>query len=176
MSNNLSPKAKSTTPSSAELEYHISELQEVVAKNERAAQVQSALLEIANLSGNVHKLSDFYADLHNIVSRLMYAKNFYFALLTDDKQHVTFAYFKDEQDGDKLNPTQWEPEPIASFNTTLTGYVLRKGSSLLANKSQLKALEAAGEIRTRGSWPSSWLGVPLKIKNNTNGVMKREGE
>ncbi len=140
-------------------------------KQQEAEKVQHALLQIASLSSQVKDLSDFYQDLHRIVSGLMYANNFYIALLTDDKQHVKFVYFHDEAEEQSFDPTQWDPEPLESFKNTLTGYTIRTGEVLLADLKKLEKLVEKGEIQMRGTPTSHWMGIPLKVNNETIGVM-----
>jgi diguanylate cyclase (GGDEF)-like protein len=138
---------------------------------EHVKKVQNAMLQIASLSSQVKDLGDFYKDLHNIVSQLMYANNFYIALLSNDKQFVKFVYFHDEEEDENFDPTSWEPDPIEAFKLTLTGYTIRTANALLADKSVLQSLEDRGEIKLRGRLASHWMGIPLKAHRETIGVL-----
>ncbi|NVK88745.1 MAG: EAL domain-containing protein [Gammaproteobacteria bacterium] len=133
--------------------------------------MQNALLQIASLSSQVKELKLFYEDLRQIIGKLMYANNFYIALLSTDKQFVSFEFFHDEQEDDDFDPTTWDPEPIEAFKSTLTGYTIRTGSALLADEAKLKELSDKGEIQVRGSPMKHWMGIPLKVNNTTIGVM-----
>ncbi len=156
---------KQPNPQSKQLE-----LQMVAEAKEHAEKVQQALLDIASLGGDVKNIQSFYQDIHMIVSRLMYARNSYIALITPDGKHVKFEYYIDEED-EKDDPSQWEAEPISRFKKRLTGYILRTGKTLLADGSQLQALEEQGEIVLRGALASYWLGVPLIYDNKVMGVL-----
>ncbi|WP_144391728.1 bifunctional diguanylate cyclase/phosphodiesterase [Pleionea sediminis] len=133
--------------------------------------VQHALLQIASLSSQVKNLSDFYKDLHEIVNTLMSANNFYIALKTDDRSHIRFVYFCDEAEDESFDPTQWPPEPIEEFKKTLSGYIIRTSEALLADYNALQSLISHDEISMRGEPPAHWMGVPLKVIDETIGVM-----
>jgi diguanylate cyclase (GGDEF)-like protein len=147
----------------------IRELEAIAEEKEHSEKIHRALLRIASLSSEARELIDFYTELHQIIGQLMYANNFYIALLTDDKSHIKFEYFHDEVD--PINPVDWAPEPLASFNATLTGYLLRTGEALLVDKQELERLVLAGEVQYRGQTMSYWMGVPLKVHNETIGVL-----
>ncbi len=151
------------------LQTRIRELEAIAEEKEHSEKIHRALLRIASLSSEARELADFYSELHQIVGQLMYANNFYIALLTDDKAHVKFEYFHDEEDDS--DPTQWDPEPLDSFKSTLTGYLFRTGEAMLVDEDDLNKLSAAGEVQIRGTPMSQWMGVPLKAQNETIGVL-----
>ncbi|WP_444998205.1 sensor domain-containing diguanylate cyclase [Aliikangiella sp. IMCC44359] len=170
MSNNNRHTTNPNLGESSSLKSSQQELRAVAEAKEHAEKVQQALLDIAALGGNVKNIQSFYQDIHSIVSRLMYARNCYIALVTPDCKHVKFEYSIDEKD-ENVDPTQWQPEPLESFKKRLTGYILRSGKSLLADTHQLKALENQGEIVLRGALATYWMGVPLIYDNKVKGVL-----
>ena len=54
-----------------------------ITERKRGEQLQSALFRIANLAGEAEDLQQFYASIHQVVGELMYAKNFYIAVLDE---------------------------------------------------------------------------------------------
>ena len=92
----------------------------------------------------------------------MYARNFYIALYDSDSELLSFPYFVDEQD-----PT---PAP-KKLGRGLTEYVLRTGEPLLATPSVFEELVQRGEAELIGAYSLDWMGVPLKIGNNSFGVL-----
>lgn len=117
------------------------------------------------ISEAVHKSRDFnemYSLIHSIVSTLMPAKNLYIAIYDETTDMITFPYFDDEVD--KIAPPRKPSDGI-------TEYVLKTGKSLLATPEVIKELRAKGESLTYGAESIDWLGVPLKTKSKTFGII-----
>src|SRR5690606_41181980 len=62
---------------------------------ERSGRLQSALFAIADLAGSDLDMPEMLRGLHNIISGLMYAENFYIALYDEAGDSLRFAYFAD---------------------------------------------------------------------------------
>src|SRR5216684_3539562 len=133
-----------------------------ISEQKRAESLSSALYRIAEKTSSAEDLQQFYAAIHNIVGELMYARNFYIALYDPDTQLLSFPYFVDEQD-----PT---PAP-KRLGRGLTEYVLRTGEPLLATPPVFEELVQRGEAELIGAYSVDWMGVPLKIGNNSFGVL-----
>jgi len=118
----------------------------------RSETLQRALFRIAELSGAPLSLAEFYAAIHGIVGELLYAKNFFIALLDEAGTALRFPYCVDEQD-DKY--------PTRPLRNGLTEYVLRQQKPLLCNPAQTGSLVATGEVESIGTPSCCWLGVPL---------------
>ena len=128
------------------------DLQGEIVERQRAERLQRALFRIAELSITSESLERFYAQVHQVVGELLYARNFYIALLADDGERLEFPYSIDERDIVRVT------RELASGATE---YVIAMGQPLLADREGMDALEAAGLIRTRGTPSHCWLGVPL---------------
>ncbi|HEX7325629.1 MAG TPA: EAL domain-containing protein [Rhodanobacteraceae bacterium] len=137
-------------------------LQQQVLERQRGERLQAALFRIAELASTTDSLEHFYAALHRVVGGLLYARNFYIALLSDDGNQLTFPYSVDERDPKR------EPRRIASG---MTEYVLKHGTALLANAPEMQRLRAAGEVEQRGTDSVCWLGVPLVCAERTVGAL-----
>jgi diguanylate cyclase (GGDEF)-like protein len=133
-----------------------------VGERERGEQLQAALFRIAELGATSGSLEEFHAAVHRIVGRLLYANNFYVAMLSEDGTEITFPYSVDEFDGER---------PTRKLGRGLTEYVLRSGKALLADRETNRALHEAGQIATQGARSSIWLGVPLVCESGTVGVL-----
>src|SRR3546814_4525301 len=116
-------------------------LQAEIIERQRAEKLQRALYSITEKSVTAGSLERFYADVHSIVGELLYARNFYIALLSSDGEHIEFPYSVDERDLSR------ESRPLA---TGLTEYVLSTGEPLLADRATIADLEAAGTVRSFG--------------------------
>jgi len=128
-------------------------------KEENIQKVISQILQAANTERNLDELFKF---IHDSVSELMSVDNFYIALHDKENNMITFPYFIDKYDTDN------SPK---SFGNGLTEYVIRKGRAELINKAIDQELASKGETELIGTQSEIWLGVPLKIKGNTIGVL-----
>ncbi len=137
-------------------------LQQQVLERQRGERLQAALFRIAELANSTESLEEFYAAVHRAVGGLLYARNFYIALLTEDREHLTFPYSVDERD---------EKRAPRKLGTGLTEYVLRTGSALLADRAGLERLYLSGAAQPIGTRSRSWLGVPLICADRTVGVL-----
>ncbi len=124
--------------------------------------VRSAVYQISEIALKAETLEEIFRSLHQIISTLMSADNFYLALYDPDKKLISFPYYVDEYD----EPPQ--PQPVGRG---LTEYVLFRGEPLHVNAQQSEKLERAGEVVLIGAPAADWLGVPLKIRGQTIGVM-----
>ena len=133
-----------------------------ISDQKRAEALSSALYRIAERTSSAEDLQQFYAAMHNIVGELMNARNFYIALYDPATQLLSFPYFVDEED----------PTPVPKkLGRGLTEYVLRTGEPLLATPRVFDELVRRGEVELIGAPSLDWMGVPLKIANNTFGVL-----
>ena len=139
------------------------ELQAEVVERERAEKLQQALFRITELSVSADSLERFYADLHSIIGELLYARNFYIALVSADGQFIEFPYVADE-----IDTRQTRDRPRAKG---LTEYVIDTGRALLADRAGIQALEAEGRVRSFGPLAHCWLGVPLTRDDAVIGVI-----
>ncbi len=137
-------------------------LQQQVLERQRGERLQAALFRIAELANTTDSIEEFYAAVHRVVGGLLYSRNFYIALLSEDQEHLMFPYSVDERDQNR------HPRKIGHG---LTEYVLRTGSALLADRPGLERLYASGEAHPIGARSRSWLGVPLICDDRPVGVL-----
>lgn len=138
------------------------DLQAEVVERQRSQELQRALFRIAELSMTSETLERFYAEIHKVVGGLLYARNFYIAMLSADGSMLEFPYSVDERDAVRRS------RRVAKG---LTEYVLRTGKALLADRPRIAQLEAAGKVRSIGTLAYCWLGVPLLHDDQVVGVI-----
>ncbi len=129
---------------------------------ERGERVQTAAFRIAEAVTETASLKELFSRIHSIVGGLMEAGNFYIALHDPDLDVLSFPYFVDLVD---------EPFPPKPVGKGLTEYVLRTGRPLLASPAVFQELVASGEVEQIGSDSVDWLGVPLRGRDRTIGVL-----
>ena len=152
---NLERKVKE---SSNELLKRNAELEREISKVKNSEEIQKVLYNISEAKSNTGNLRELLVKIHEQVSGLMKAVNFYVAIVVDkDEGLYRFPYIVDE------NPQEIEePENIVNLSGGFTHYVLRTGKPLLADKKKVNQLREKGEVAFLGKSPQSWLGIPLK--------------
>jgi diguanylate cyclase (GGDEF)-like protein len=139
-------------------------LQQEVRERERAERLQAALFRIAQLATADIDQAEFYRCVHEVVSELLDARNFYIALLSDNGRVLEFPYYVDERIDTPVS------RPIGRG---LSEYVLRTGRPLMGRKEEIEQLGAAGEVdllRIRAP-ALCWLGVPLQVSDEVIGLV-----
>jgi len=137
-------------------------LRQQVLQRQRGERLQAALFRIAEMASAPESLEGFYAAVHRIISGLIYARNFYIALLDEDGKQITFPYSVDEVDSVR---------PPRTHGRGATEYVLRHGKPLLADPAEIDRLVQIGEISQFGARSVCWLGVPLVWNDRVMGVL-----
>jgi PAS domain S-box-containing protein len=135
-----------------------------VTARRRAECVQEAVYRISHTAHTADTLQELLRAIHEIVGELMPAKNFYVSLYDAETDRLEFPYFVDEYDSARDIPPR-------KLRKGLTEYVLRTGQPLLATPEVYEQLVAAGEAELIGAPSIDWLGVPLKVKERTIGVV-----
>jgi PAS domain S-box-containing protein len=135
-----------------------------VTARRRAECVQEAVYRISHTAHTADNLQELLRAIHEIVGELMPAKNFYVSLYDPETDRLEFTYFVDEYDSARDVPPR-------KLRKGLTEYVLRTGQPLLATPEVYEKLVAAGEAELIGAPSIDWLGVPLKVKDRTIGVV-----
>jgi PAS domain S-box-containing protein len=135
---------------------------EDITKRRLAEDIQSSLYQISQATVSSPNLDVLYGRIHQILSGLMPAKNFFIGLVSDDEESMTFPYFVDEKDP---NPGK------VSRGRTTSNYVMRTGKPLFMDKALWTKLIAEGEMVPSGTLPINWMGAPLRVGGRSIGVM-----
>jgi PAS domain S-box-containing protein len=133
-----------------------------ITQRKQAETLQSAIYQISDAVYSSSNMDDFYRAIQRSLQSVMNADNFFIALYNKETDLLSFPYYVDERD----------PIPnTAPLGRGPTGYVIRHGVPLLGRSDTMQKLEEEGELIPAGSRSIDWLGVPLKINNETIGVM-----
>ncbi|MEM0912073.1 MAG: diguanylate cyclase [Pseudomonadota bacterium] len=139
-----------------------------IQERKRIESLQNALFEISELSAsNESEALTFYGKLHDILSRLMHAPNFYIAELVEQRTTITFPYFVGRND---------DSNKARKLSNGLTEYVIRAGKAVLMNTDMIKRLQGTNEIdesicQKMLALKNCWLGAPLSINGEVLGVI-----
>jgi PAS domain S-box-containing protein len=132
------------------------------SERKRMERVNESIFQISEAANSAQNLQGLFHSIHQVISGLMPANNFYISLYDSVHSILSFPYFMDEFD------TPPEPKPLGRG---LTEYVLRTGQALLASPEVFAELERHGEVESIGAPSIDWLGVPLNIDGQTIGVL-----
>jgi diguanylate cyclase (GGDEF)-like protein len=139
-------------------------LQVEIVERQRGERLQAALFGIAQLAGASLTQEEFYQRIHHVVGDLMNARNFFIALLSDDRAHLEFPYYVDAHQN-----TQ-EPRPLGN---SLSEYVLRTREPLMGSTQDVIEMVKAGllELSEPAHSAVCWLGVPLFVGEDVIGLV-----
>jgi len=133
-----------------------------ITQRKQAEILQSAIYQISDAVYSSSSMDDFYRAIHRSLQSVMTADNFFIALYDKETDLLSFPYHVDEKDS--------MPE-TAPPGQGPTAYVIRHGAPLMGRSDTMQKLEEQAEFISTGSRSIDWLGVPLKINNETIGVM-----
>lgn len=124
-------------------------------------QAQEVIFEISKSAYISKDLEDFFVSVHRFLGTIMDVSNFYVAMYDKKTDTISLPFQVDSED------------KFASFpaGKTMTGYVIRTRTPLLANEILIKELAKSGQIEIIGTPSKVWLGVPLIISDEVIGVI-----
>jgi PAS domain S-box-containing protein len=133
-----------------------------IAEQKRTQKLNEALFKISSAAEQAVDLPGLFKSVHQVISEVMPANNFYISLYDEKHDLISFPYFVDEEDiaGMPRKPGRG-----------LTEYILRTGKSLLCDEIMSEKLNKEGEAILIGAPAPIWLGVPLIVEGKTIGVM-----
>ena len=138
----------------------IDERERAESERSQAALLQETVYRIAEASQSVERLQDFYPLIHQHISGVMDARNFYIALYDEVSGLLHFVYRVDEKD-----PLPREPlAPTSEF----TGRVFQTGKSKLLRRSLDENPFEPLLVRVPAL---IWVGAPLMLSGKIIGVM-----
>lgn len=133
-----------------------------ITELKRAESMQVALHAISEAAHSAGDLLTLFRHIHQIIGKLLPARNFFVALYDEKKDELSFPYFVDEYDS--------APAPRKLDSGTLSAEVIRTGQALLLTPDTRTALPGrVGPIDGMDSL--DWLGVPLGTQRGVIGAL-----
>jgi PAS domain S-box-containing protein len=135
-----------------------------ISEKKKEEKLNNVLYKISQAVQVTENLYELFVIIHENLKELLPVNNIYIALYDPQTDEISFPYFVDEVD----SPPQQPKKP----GKGCTEYVLRTGEAqLIYNDKHFHELNEKGEIELIGVPSAVWLGIPLKVLNNTIGVM-----
>ncbi|WPP49883.1 PAS domain S-box protein [Catalinimonas niigatensis] len=135
-----------------------------ISEQVKAERAQNLYNSIANLTIHSPDLDTLYFNIHRELKRVLQADNFYIALVGEDNK-VSFPY---HVTGYKQSISI---EENLQHQIDLVNYVLANNRPTFLYEEDLNELITSDVIKPFSVVPQVWLGVPLKIKNRTIGLL-----
>lgn len=123
--------------------------------------LQEILFNISTAALKQYDIKEIYPIIVQELSKIWDTNNFFIALYDKTAETLSLPFFTDEKDNFYEIPTK----------QTITGWVINNNKSVLLKEKDLKVLEESGDIDLIGTPCKVWMGVPLKVENETIGVM-----
>jgi diguanylate cyclase (GGDEF)-like protein len=157
----------------AELEQRVAErtheLTVEVVERQRGEKLQSALYAIADLASGDLDMSEMLRRIHAIVGELMYAKNFFIALYSAERQTLRFIYHADEKDPGIVDPN--EEIPTVKMRNSLTLGLIHYGQPVMGPSREVRELMKVSGGTGVGTPAKDFLGVPMIAEATVRGVV-----
>ncbi len=137
----------------------IRQLQESMRALEHSDRLHTALYDISEQAHYSKNIDDLYEKLHQKVGHLIYARNFFIALVEEhsDGTYIKFPYFIDEID----THYQGTERKLDQQKCSITGYLLKTRQPLLLTPTNFDRICQEQGIKCVGARPFSWLGAPF---------------
>jgi PAS domain S-box-containing protein len=123
--------------------------------------LQEILFNISTAALKQYDIKEIYPIIVQELSKIWDTNNFFIALYDRTTETLSLPFFADEKDNFYEIPTK----------KTITGWVIKNNKSVLLKEKDLKTLDESGDIDLVGTPCKVWMGVPLKVENDTIGVM-----
>jgi PAS domain S-box-containing protein len=141
--------------------YVIAQIQDITARK-RAEAERLVISEIVQSVITTPNLEEFFRLAHSAISKLLYAENFFIGLHDPTTGLMCFEYWVDKFDPAPL------PQPVGRG---FSGFVLKRAEPLLLTEKLKTELYGRGEVVRSGADAASWMGVPLRTRSRTIGVL-----
>ncbi len=137
-------------------------LSELKRESDDSEKVRIITYEILNAANCENNLNEFFEFIHSLIAHLMNVDNFFIALYYETDNTLSFPYYYNKKNREIAT---------REFGNDLTEYLIKNGTSVLLNETDILKLVKSGKAECRDLLPKIWLGIPLKIKDNTFGAL-----
>ena len=140
---------------------HFCFMRDITERIRREAETQ-AISEIVQGIITTSDLDGLFKLAHESIGKVIPAENCFIALHNFTTNLIHFDYWVDEMD-----PAP-PPRPLGKG---FTSHILRTGQPILLDKEKKAQMYDRGEVERSGTSSTSWLGVPLRTRSRTIGVL-----
>ncbi len=134
---------------------------EDITSQKRSETILKIQYEIANAVLTARNLDELFEVVQAELNQLVDVSHFYFAEFDEKENKFVLRFASDVNNV----PKEWQA------NTSLSGYLLKKGKSLLMEGERIKELINAGKLSKIKRIPKQWLGALVKSKQKILGTI-----
>lgn len=131
--------------------------------------LQYALHECTRINRHQLDLNTYFKEIHDLVASLMYAENFYIAVIDEKSNIASIPYFCDTVD--VLDFHEFDSPLVSDFDRGITSYMFKRTEIVDLTEKELLELQQKGEIDIIGMVPKQWVGVQFFRQNKVIGGM-----
>ena len=135
---------------------------EYAAALQRSELVQQVVVNIANAYGFSQDLNDLYQLINEELNRLIDATNLFIAIYDTANDQFQLPFQQDKNE---------ETIPVIPAGKTLTRHLFANNEALLLKFEDIAQMVTDGIIEVKGVPAQAWMGVPLRSKSSTIGVL-----
>lgn len=133
-----------------------------ITQRKRIELENKILYEINQGITTTSNLDELLKLIHLSLGMVVYAENFFIALMNEKTGLFSFPYFVDKFDTTPLPTT---------MGKSCSSFVFRTVRPFLFSQKEFERLEKLGEVELVGSASPSWVGIPLQTPSKVLGVM-----
>jgi PAS domain S-box-containing protein len=131
----------------------------------RAERSQSLYYSIANWTIKTNDLDEFYERVHEELSKVIDARNFFVALYDPAKSYMYFPYYVDEYYKENMRFTK------RKLGNGLTEYAIKANKPLFLYEEDMAKLASEEGVYMYGQIPKVMLCVPLRVGDKVTGII-----
>ncbi|NDV25203.1 PAS domain S-box protein [Desulfovibrio sp. JC010] len=133
----------------------------------RSKHLQSVLLQIMGQSNSTGSVDELLRSIHEILLKELKANNFFIALIDQQQERLNFTYCIDQE------ITEYPPiEKIyAPSNQRISLLPIRRNKIVRLTQQEITDSIKNGTMDIMGRIPEIWIGVPMRIRSKTIGVL-----
>ncbi|MBL7104234.1 MAG: response regulator [Bacteroidales bacterium] len=139
----------------------VTKQKQIEEEQKREENQKNVVYKIGNAVNTTKDLNELYTVIRLELDRVVDTTNLYIALYDKENDEITLPYFIDEKDHFTKFPAK----------KSLTAYLIKRNRSLLLKENDFLKLTESGEIEIIGTVAKVWLGIPLKVKDETIGAL-----
>ncbi|MCD4789141.1 MAG: response regulator [Bacteroidales bacterium] len=139
----------------------VTKQKQIEEEQKREEKQKNVVYKIGKAVNTTKDLNELYSVIRTELCRVIDTTNFYIALYDKEIDEITLPYFIDEKDHFVKFPAK----------KSLTAYLIKRNKPLLLKKNDFLKLAESGEIEIMGTIAKVWLGIPLKVKDETIGAL-----
>jgi transcriptional regulator with GAF, ATPase, and Fis domain len=135
-----------------------------ITERKRSEELNKVLYNISKAANSLISLNQLYKTIHKELSKVLYATNFYIALVDGKENKIFFPYNIDD-----VKPIHL---PRTINHNSLVAEVIRTGKPIFVNQEMIKKRKTLMKFKEWfGTLRKVWLGVPLKVEDRVIGAM-----